>query len=140
MAAAAAGAWLRQGSACRLPLRATVWAKLAGMRPLSESGRQQQPTHEQPAPPSPRCAAPRVVPCASRQVVCPHRNLEEAAMPLKQMGDLGQVVVIKGWSLGDDDMTRYAHSRSKVGGAGAGWLGAGCGPDGGCWAGARGGN
>lgn len=35
-------------------------------------------------------------------------------MPLKQMGDLGQVVVIKGWSMGDDDMTRYALSRSQV--------------------------
>ena len=25
------------------------------------------------------------------QVVCPHRDVEEAAMPLRQMGDLGQV-------------------------------------------------
>ncbi|GBF98166.1 NADH dehydrogenase mitochondrial [Raphidocelis subcapitata] len=48
------------------------------------------------------------------QVVCPHRDVEEAAMPLRQMGDLGQIVVLKGWSLGDDDMTRYALSRSNI--------------------------
>ncbi|KIY95832.1 NADH dehydrogenase (ubiquinone) 1 alpha subcomplex 9 [Monoraphidium neglectum] len=48
------------------------------------------------------------------QVVCPHRNLEEVAMPLRQMGDLGQVVIIKEWSMGDDEMTRYALSRSQI--------------------------
>jgi NADH dehydrogenase (ubiquinone) 1 alpha subcomplex subunit 9 len=51
---------------------------------------------------------------AGTQVVVPHRNVEEAAMPLRQMGDLGQVVVLKGWSLGDDDMTRHALSRSNI--------------------------
>lgn len=35
-------------------------------------------------------------------------------MPLKQMGDLGQVVVMRDWTLGDDDMTRYALSRSNI--------------------------
>lgn len=32
------------------------------------------------------CAGPVVL-----QVVCPYRCIEERAMPLKQMGDLGQV-------------------------------------------------
>lgn len=48
------------------------------------------------------------------QVVCPHRTVEEAAMPLRQMGDLGQVVVLKDWTMGNDEMTRYALSRSNV--------------------------
>jgi hypothetical protein len=34
----------------------------------------------------PPCAGPVLL-----QVVCPYRCIEERAMPLKQMGDLGQV-------------------------------------------------
>uniref|UniRef100_A0A383VU92 NAD-dependent epimerase/dehydratase domain-containing protein n=1 Tax=Tetradesmus obliquus TaxID=3088 RepID=A0A383VU92_TETOB len=48
------------------------------------------------------------------QVVVPYRSLEEKAMTLKQMGDLGQIVLLKGWHLNDDDMTRQAISRSNI--------------------------
>jgi hypothetical protein len=34
---------------------------------------------------------PLTQPSHTRQVVCPYRSIEERAMPLKQMGDLGQV-------------------------------------------------
>jgi len=50
-------------------------------------------------------------------------------MPLKQMGDLGQVVVMRDWTLGDDDMTRYALSRSNVSGLVRHGCGGGAGGD-----------
>lgn len=48
------------------------------------------------------------------QVVCPYRSNEEKAMPLKQMGDLGQIVPIKDFDLRNDEQVQYAIHRSNV--------------------------
>ena len=51
---------------------------------------------------------------AGCQVICPHRSVEEKAMPLRQMGDLGQVVALRDWRLRDDDATRRALEKATV--------------------------
>lgn len=48
------------------------------------------------------------------QVVCPYRCVEEKAMPLKQMGDLGQMVLLRDFHLRDDDAVRHAIRSSNV--------------------------
>jgi len=48
------------------------------------------------------------------QVVCAYRSLEEKTMALRQMGDLGQIALVKDWSLHNDDLTEYAISRSNI--------------------------
>jgi NADH dehydrogenase (ubiquinone) 1 alpha subcomplex subunit 9 len=48
------------------------------------------------------------------QVVVPFRAVEEAAMPLKQMGDLGQVVPLRGFHLRDDGAAAAAIARSNI--------------------------
>jgi len=51
---------------------------------------------------------------AGCQVICPHRSVEEKAMPLRQMGDLGQVVALRDWHLRDDAATRRALGKATV--------------------------
>ena len=51
---------------------------------------------------------------AGCQVICPHRSVEEKAMPLRQMGDLGQVVTLRQWHLRDDDATKRALDKASV--------------------------
>jgi NADH dehydrogenase (ubiquinone) 1 alpha subcomplex subunit 9 len=51
---------------------------------------------------------------AGCQVICPHRSVEEKAMPLRQMGDLGQVVTLRDWHLRDDDATKRALDKATV--------------------------
>lgn len=48
------------------------------------------------------------------QVICPYRSVDEKAIPLKQMGDLGQIVLLKDWHLNNDEMTEYAIKRSNI--------------------------
>lgn len=51
---------------------------------------------------------------AGCQVICPHRSVEEKAMPLRQMGDLGQVVTLRDWHLRDDGATKRALEKATV--------------------------
>lgn len=51
---------------------------------------------------------------AGCQVICPHRSVEEKAMPLRQMGDLGQVVTLRDWHLRQDDATKRALDKATV--------------------------
>ncbi|GLC37331.1 hypothetical protein PLESTB_001135500 [Pleodorina starrii] len=48
------------------------------------------------------------------QVVCPFRSTENEAMHLKQMGDLGQIVLLPELDIRDDEQIRRAISRSNV--------------------------
>nr|7ARC_P Chain P, kDa [Polytomella sp. Pringsheim 198.80]7ARD_P Chain P, kDa [Polytomella sp. Pringsheim 198.80] len=48
------------------------------------------------------------------QVVCPYRCNENKVQPLKQMGDLGQVVLLPEFDIHDDEYIRRAISRSNV--------------------------
>ncbi|MEW5302262.1 MAG: hypothetical protein WDW36_005064 [Sanguina aurantia] len=48
------------------------------------------------------------------QVVVPYRSVETEVMHLKQMGDLGQVVLLGSFDLRSDEAIRYAISRSNV--------------------------
>lgn len=48
------------------------------------------------------------------QVVCPFRCAEQEAMPLKQMGDLGQIYQIRDFDIRDDEAIRKAIARSNV--------------------------
>lgn len=51
---------------------------------------------------------------AGTQVVVPYRCIEERAMPLKQMGDLGQIVLLRDWHINNDEMTRAAIRSSNI--------------------------
>lgn len=48
------------------------------------------------------------------RVVCPYRCTEEDAMVLKQMGDLGQMVLLRDFHLNDDDAVAAAIAKSNV--------------------------
>ncbi|GFR45652.1 hypothetical protein Agub_g7063 [Astrephomene gubernaculifera] len=48
------------------------------------------------------------------QVVCPFRSTENEAMHLKQMGDLGQIVLLPELDIRDDEQIKRAISRSNV--------------------------
>lgn len=48
------------------------------------------------------------------QVVVPYRSIEERAMALKQMGDLGQIVLLRDWHMHNDEMTRDAIRSSNI--------------------------
>lgn len=48
------------------------------------------------------------------RIVCPYRCPEEKAIHLKQMGDLGQVVMLREFDIRDDASVKYAISRSQV--------------------------
>ena len=48
------------------------------------------------------------------QVIVPFRAVEEAAMPLKQMGDLGQIVPLRNFHLRDDGAAAAAIARSNI--------------------------
>ncbi|KAG2498336.1 hypothetical protein HYH03_003596 [Edaphochlamys debaryana] len=48
------------------------------------------------------------------QVVCPFRSTENEAMHLKQMGDLGQIVLLPELDIRDDDSVKAAIKRSNV--------------------------
>ncbi|KAF5842982.1 NADH:ubiquinone oxidoreductase 39 kDa subunit [Dunaliella salina] len=48
------------------------------------------------------------------QVITPYRSTENAVQHLKQMGDLGQVIMLKDFQIFNEDMVRYAISRSNV--------------------------
>lgn len=48
------------------------------------------------------------------QVVCPFRSTENEAMHLKQMGDLGQIVLLPEMDIRNDDLIKKAISRSNV--------------------------
>ncbi|KXZ51581.1 hypothetical protein GPECTOR_12g544 [Gonium pectorale] len=48
------------------------------------------------------------------QVVCPFRSTDNEAMHLKQMGDLGQIVLLPELDIRDDEQIKRAISRSNV--------------------------
>lgn len=48
------------------------------------------------------------------QIVCPFRSTENDVQPLKQMGDLGQVVLLPEFDIRDEDAIKHAISRSNV--------------------------
>lgn len=83
-----------------------------------------RPTSEDLDNPLPARAAPLLLPHAyymhdthtpfALQVVCPFRSSEERALPLRQMGDLGQVTLLRDWHISDDEYTRQAIAKSDI--------------------------